>query len=181
MDRRNLLSAGTVALVNAFSVARAEKEANAASCYRKAFLLLPELSEAEEQLIESVPAVRLNALGLELVKRSEAALQEMARGNAFEHCDWGADYFGNFFSHMDSMMSGRQIARLACLRATYSFQKKENVAAIADLAAVIKLGRHIGSRGPFVATLVQFAIEHSAIDVAAAFLPQQNRRRWESW
>jgi hypothetical protein len=183
MDRRTFLTAGTVALCRTLSRAWADEDANAAEHYRKAFSLVPEvdalrspeLYEAENQLLDGLPAAPINAIGLDLIKRSEPALREMAHGSALKNCDWGADYFAKFLdTDFFSWMKVRQFAKLACLRASYSFQQKESPRAVADLAAAVKMGRHVGRRGPFMATLVQFAIENSAIDVAAAYLPRRN-------
>src|SRR5207245_7712280 len=91
-----------------------------------------------------------------------------------KECDWNV-YVTKFVdTQLSDMMNSRKLARLTCLRACYSFQQKEGLAAIADLTAVVKMGRHLCKKGPFIATLVQLAIENSAIDVAAAYLPQQN-------
>src|SRR5262249_20143016 len=91
---------------------------------------------------------------------------------ALKDCDWGLDFGKGVDPVMTLCMKGRQLTKLAFLRASYSFQKKEAVAAVADLASGVKTGRHIGRNGPFIATLFQFAIDNSAIDVAAAYLPQ---------
>jgi hypothetical protein len=180
MDRRTFITAGTVALCSPLSRVWADKDANAAEHYRKAFPLIPkkdalralELYEAENQLLDALPAAPINAIGLDLIKRSEPALRELTQGAALKNCDWGANYFAEA-PQMDLMMGARQVAKLACLRASYSFQQKQSRPAIADLAACVKMGRDVGRRGPFIATLVQFAIENSAIDVTAAYLPQQ--------
>jgi hypothetical protein len=101
----------------------------------------------------------------------------MTRGVALKDCDWGGDFFATFLDDKTfPILKIAHLGKLACLRASYSFQKKENLAGIADLAAAVKMARHIGKRGPLMATVIQFAIEHSAIDVAAAYLPQQNAR-----
>src|SRR5438445_3667421 len=52
----------------------------------------------------------------------------------------------------------------------------DGLSAIDDLAATIKMGRDVGRRGPYIASLVGFAIEHSVIGVAATYLPQQNAK-----
>jgi hypothetical protein len=175
MDRRTFLSAGAMALGSTWSPVWAEEETDAAQHYRKAFLLLPKLTEAEDELIQNLPAAPFNALGLDLIKRSELALREMARGAELKDCDWGCDYFANFLEpRMFPMVEITRVRQLACLRAHYSFQDQRNSAGIADLVAVVKMGRHIGKRGPWLATIVQLAIENSVIDVAAAHLPQQH-------
>jgi hypothetical protein len=183
MNRRTFLSTGTASFLSPWFASGAAAEENAAPYYRKACQLLPaapdpvnstQKHEAEDQLLESLPAAPVNALGLDLIRRSEPALQEMIRGAALKHCDWGADFFTKEFdSLMPFMMKLRRLARVSCLRASYSFQKKNSPAALDDLAASIKMGRHFGRRGPFIARLVQIAIENSALDVAAAYLPQQ--------
>jgi hypothetical protein len=189
MDRRTFLSAGTLALCSPLSRAWADKDGNAAEHYRKAFLLIPkndplratdplralELYEAENQLLDGLPAAPINAVGLDLIKRSEPALRELSQGAALKNCDWGANYFAEA-PQMELMMGARQLAKLACLRASYSFQQKQSRTAIADLAASVKMGRDLGRRGPFIATLVQLAIENSAIDLAAHHLPRQNAK-----
>jgi hypothetical protein len=171
MDRRTFLSAGAMALGSTWSPVWAEEEMNAAPHYRKAFLLLPKLSEAQTELIESVPAAPVNRLGLDLIKQSDPALREMTRGSQLEDCDWGSDYFANIGTL--PMVEINKVTRLACLRAHYAFQDKQSGAAIADLSAVIKMARQIGRRGHWMATLTQIAIENRVIDLAAAHLPTQ--------
>ncbi len=177
MNRRTFLSAGAIALGTTWSPVWADEDTNAVQHYRKAVLLLPKLTEAEDQLIESLPAAPFNVMGLDLIRRSEAALREMTRGAALKDCDWGVDYFAKFLDlDMFPMVKISRLARLACLRARYCFHQNESLSAIADLGATLRMARHISRRGPWMATIVQLAIELSVIDVAAAHLPQQNAK-----
>ena len=181
MDRRTFLSAGTVALGSPLSRVWADKDAaNAAEHYRKAFSLVPEanafrspeLHEAENQLLNGLPAAPFHPTGLDLLKRNESALREMARGAELKECEWGNASFLDDETFPILQLS--QLGKLSCLRASYSFQKGDSHAAIGDVEAVVKTARHIGSRGAFMPTVVQIAMENSAIDVTAAYLPQQN-------
>jgi hypothetical protein len=177
MDRRTFLSAGTIALWSQLSGARAEKEANAAEHYQKAFLLLPELTEEENQLLDSLPAAPFNEVGSRLIERCERALGAMTRAAALEKCDWRHDFAKGIDDRfMTPLMKTRQLAKLTCLRAGYSLQHKAEIAPIDDLTATVRMGRHVGKNGPFMATLVQLAIENSVIHVVAAYLPQQNAK-----
>src|SRR6266849_4320626 len=177
MHRRTFLSAGAMTLCPPLLPVWGEKEQNAAEYYRKAFGLVPELTQAENELVESLPATPFSSTGWNLVKRSQSALRELTRAAALEDCDWGSDYFAKFLDS-DTLPISKvsQLTRLVCLRASYSFQQNNSSAAIDDLATAIKIGRHIGRRGPWMATILQFSIENLAIDVAAAHLPQQNEK-----
>jgi hypothetical protein len=185
MDRRTFLSAGTVALCSPLHLVRADNGANAAEHYRKAFSLVPEIDrlrwlelyEAENNLFDGLPAAPVNPTGLELLKRSDSALREMARGAALKECDWGEDFFANFLDENTfPMVKVSKLGKLACLRASYSFQNGQSSAAIRDVDDAVKMAHDIGGRGPFMATLMQFSIENSAIDVVAAYLPRQNAK-----
>src|SRR6266566_2596362 len=128
MDRRTFLSAGTLALGNTLSPVWADEDTNAVQHYRKAVLLLPKPNEAEDQLIESLPAAPFNMMGLDLIRRSEAALKEMTRGAALKDCDWGVDYFAKFLdSDMFPIVATSRLARLACLRARYCFHQNQSL------------------------------------------------------
>jgi hypothetical protein len=63
MDRRTFLSAGSLAICGSLPPLCAAEDTNAVPYYRKAVQLLPELTEAEEELLESLPAAAVKALG----------------------------------------------------------------------------------------------------------------------
>jgi hypothetical protein len=142
---------------------------------------LDRLTEEENQLLDSLPAAPFNDVGSRLIERCERALGAMTRAAALEKCDWGHDFAkGIDPPFMTSLMKTRQLAKLTCLRASYSFQQKAGIAAIDDLTITVRMARHVGKNGPYMATLVQLAIENSVIYVVAAYLPQQNAKTAKS-
>src|SRR5262249_15308625 len=69
----------------------------------------------------------------------------------------------------------RQVAVLACLRASVAFQEGRDPDAFSDLLDLLVLARHLGAGRLYVCGLVQFAIEQTAIGIAAMFVPRQAR------
>jgi hypothetical protein len=132
----------------------------------------PHLYEAENELLDALPSAPGTPTGSELLKRYGPALRELARGAALKKGDWGDAGFLD--DEKFPILKLSKLGKLACLRASYSFQTGQSDAAIRDVEAAVKMARHIGARGAFFPRVVQAAIENTAIDVAAAYLLQQN-------
>jgi len=152
------------------------ENSNAATHYRKAFSLLPKLTDADKEILDQVLTTPLEDKAGDLIKRSEPVLQELHRGAALKECDWEWNLSKYFDQVGEVLGKTSDLGKLAYLRACYYFQHNQGRAAVDDLIAVLVMSRHIGKDGPFMSQLVQFAVEQGAVDVAATHLPQQNAK-----
>jgi hypothetical protein len=166
----------SVAMSGGLGALPAEDDTNAAPHYRKAFALLPKLSQAEEAILNNVLTVPLDRTARRLLRRSGPALEEWKRGTALPRCNWERDWQKEKQKDQlfPDMMRQKQVTDLICLRARVAYEQGRGKEAAADLAALMVMARHIGRNGPFMERILQFAFEISAIKVASAYLPRQN-------
>lgn len=154
-----------------------ELKPNAALKYWQAFSTMPTISEN----LNSKIAVACSEAGFrqkidkqlsELVSKGEYPLRMLYHGTKIEACDWGADLRADGAETiLPHLAKGRQLARLALIRARYRFEQQENEKAIDDIVAAITLGRHISRDGTIIGVMVAYSVEMSAIEVMAAYLP----------
>ncbi len=144
---------------------------DAAPHYRKSFALLVKFSDGDKKLLDEYRTAPLDERVTDLLKHGEPILESLHRGAALKNCKWGYDYAKDGFDRVGrEMVSARQMASLACLRARQSFERGQGKAAVDDLCAVVVLGRHFGTDAIYIAKLVQWAIEGTAIDSCATHL-----------
>jgi hypothetical protein len=153
---------------------RAEGETNAAACYRNAFALMPPLTPAEQRTLDKLPAARRNDATFRLIERSEPAVHELFRGAPLPRCDWGVDLAEACDQLFAIVPKVRVVGQAACLRMHQAFQQNDVAAALDGVTALFLFARRFGREGPFIAKLVQLALEAQAIDVIAAHLPGQD-------
>jgi hypothetical protein len=153
---------------------------NAAQLYRQAFAMISQedgeacFAVGEDQI--TPPAANL----LALLERARSALEELHGAANLAECDWGLPLSGAGFSEASELHSkARQLAVLACLRARAAFQEGRGRSALDDLLALLAMARHVGRGRFYVCGLVQFAIEQTAIRVAAPAVLQQDRATLE--
>jgi hypothetical protein len=146
--------------------------ANAAMKYWQAFALLPTLDKDQEKLLLDWEKAPLDAAALKLIDRSRMSLVYLHRGAKLPRCDWSLDYedgIGLLLSHCPNSLT---LARLGALRARHEFEQGQWNAGWEDVAAVLKLGRHVGMGPQFVVRWVSYRIETYAIDAATPYLPE---------
>ena len=148
---------------------------NAAAMYKKAFALLPELSDKEARLLGERgrwKAGRAEAVALGVVNKSAPALKLLLEAGRCKRCDWPIYEKDRIERFLPRLSKTRPLALLAFLRARYHFAQNNSRAAIEDLAAAMTLGRRSGPGGPIVALIVQNAIENTAAETAANHLAE---------
>jgi len=150
---------------------------NAAVNYWQAFGLMPEWTEDEKKVRESLPedfSVSLPAGVKELTERSGAALAALGLATRVENCDWQLDIAQGPMLVLPHVQKARELARQSDLRARYRFSQGDSAGGVDDIRASLLLSRAIGKDQILISMLVQVAIERGAMNVAAAYLPQLN-------
>ena len=71
----------------------------------------------------------------------------------------------------------RELARLAALHARRELEQGHVEAAAEDAAAILALGRHVGSEPIVISILVRYSIESIAVDLLASYLPEMQSTR----
>lgn len=154
----------------------ARPAANAVDAYREAMGELPTLTDDEKKLLENVAIAPLDRISAELVERAKSALECLVRGTSAPACDWGNSWTGDGFDAVtDWIMKARWVARLATLRGRIAIEAGRSSAGVDDAIAALTLGRHIDLGQVFIAQLIGWAIEHTAIEAVAASLPRLDR------
>jgi hypothetical protein len=146
---------------------------NAALAYWPAFAMLPDLEDAEQAALRK--AVHefgpINDRLTRLVRANQNALSEMYRGTRCSHCVWGTAFEQGPNALLSHLSQARELARFSCLRSRVRFEQSRHADAVEDLTATMMLARHIGSDEILISLLVRIAIEDTAIDIAARYLP----------
>jgi hypothetical protein len=153
-----------------------EPGANAALKYWQAFATLPRLSDAEQtKLNAECVTMPLDAHAREVVTKADYALRMMHQGAALPRCDWGIGWEEEGVGLLlPQGNAARVLSSLACLRARLRFEEGRNADALDDLVAAMTMGRHFSQEGINIMVLVSYAIEHSAGETLALYLPGLN-------
>jgi hypothetical protein len=154
--------------------APAERGANAALAYWRAFATLPRLTEAaQKKLNAECLTMPLDAHARDVVQQAAYSLRLLHHGAARSRCDWGIAWEDEGIEvrlpHNDA---ARLLCSLACLRARVRFENGQSAAALDDVVAGMTLARHVGHDGVFVMTLTGYAIEHRMSEAVAQYLPR---------
>jgi hypothetical protein len=145
---------------------------NAAMKYWQAFALMPVLDSQEEKLLHEANKAALESDVAKLLKKSELSLKYLHRGARLEHCDWSLDYDQGIFLPLPYASKSRTLSRLAALDARHEFKQGHWKTAWEDVIAQLKLARHVETDPIMILQLVGYAIESTAIETAAPYLPQ---------
>ena len=145
---------------------------NAALRYWQAFAHLSRLDEAQKKVLEGQPSA--GAPDAEAVKVTEAgrdALLYLRRGAAIGAADWGLHREDGPNLLLPHLGRGRDLARLAALRARVDFARGDSVAAVDGAADAIVLGRHLSADlTALISYLVQVSCERIGIEAVAPHL-----------
>lgn len=153
---------------------------NAAGIYWQAFSAMPDLNEQSRKTLEAATASTSAPLTDDLkpiVAQYRVALHELHRARAVKPCDWQLDTDAGPELRLPHLQKGRDLSRIALLRARQRFAAGEVDAAVSDVVAVLKMGRDCGSSEILISFLVTAAIEKSANDVLAMHLPLLNKEQ----
>jgi hypothetical protein len=165
----------TITLLSASTAAQQQQQQpgaglgqNAALRYWQAFAIFPKLDEREQKLLAEPSA---GADAAKLAESGENALLYLHRGAAIGPCDWGLHREDGPYLLLPHLAKGRDLARLAALRARLDFAAGNNARAVDTAADAIVMGRHLSTDlTAIVSYLVQLAGERTAIDALASNL-----------
>jgi hypothetical protein len=144
---------------------------NAALRYWIAFAQLPTLDAAQQKIVGDWQTTPLNADSRKAIQSADASLRYLHYGAAMPRCNWGSPMEEGFSLLLPHLSKGRQLARLALLRARDRFENSDPTGAVDDVADAFTLGRHLaGEEGVLIATLVRYSVEDWAIEAAAPHL-----------
>ena len=107
-----------------------------------------------------------------LLKKSEMSLNYLHRGASLQHCDWSLDYDQGIFLPLPYASKSRALSRLAALDARHEFKQGHWKTGWEDVIAQLKLARHVETEPIMILQLVGYAIEMTAIETAAPYLPE---------
>ncbi|MHC4402672.1 MAG: hypothetical protein ACYTG0_23670 [Planctomycetota bacterium] len=145
---------------------------NAALQYWKAFAVLPEFSdEQNDAMHDALEQGTMDKPLQKMIESSGSALGELRKGARLKACAWGVSLEEGPHAILPHLSKARQLSRVACLRAEAYFQQGKAAEATDDVAAVMTLARHIGEDGVLISLLVDYAVEGIAINTIAANLP----------
>ena len=144
---------------------------NAALKYWQAFGLLPRPDKARAKVLDDWKSVPLDAAALKVIEDSKEALIYLHRAAQIGPCDWGLSLEDGPGTLMPHLSKARELMHVALFRARYEFETGKFQPAVDDVADTLALARHTGSGGMFLSVLVQNAIEVSALELAARYLP----------
>ncbi len=139
--------------------------------YWQAFALLPALDRDQEKLLQEWSKVPLDAAALKLIDGSRMSRVYLHRGARLRRCDWSLDDEDGIGLPLTYCPRARTLSRLAALHARREFEQGHWRAGWDDVIALLKLGRDVEMCPQLVGTMVGYAIETTAIDAAAPYLP----------
>ena len=145
---------------------------NAALRYWQAFAHLPKLDERRQKLVSMAsPTSPVDLESAALTEEGRDALLYLRRGAAIPRCDWGLHPEDGPNLLLPHLAKGRDLARLAVLRARVDFTHGETRAGVDAAADAMTLGRHLSTDLPtIISYLVQLVVERVAIEALAAHL-----------
>lgn len=144
---------------------------NAALRYWQAFAHFPELDDRQQKLLATPPAGQPKLEAAALADQGRDTLLYLRRGAAIPQCDWGLHPEDGPYLLLPHLAKGRELARLASLRARVAFSQGDAQAGVDTAADTLVLGRHLSGDLPtIISYLVQLVVERTAIDALAAHL-----------
>jgi hypothetical protein len=152
--------------------AKVDLGANAALKYWTAFALVPSLDKDQEKLLENCTKAPLDAAALSLLDKSQGSRVYLHRGAKLERCDWSEDYEEGIRLLLPHLSKSRTLSRLGALHVRHEFEQGHWQAGAEDIAALLKLARHLEMDHLIIPSLVGWSIERTAIEAAAPYLPE---------
>jgi hypothetical protein len=146
---------------------------NAALRYWQAFAHLPQMDDAQQKLLAAPPPPGApDAAAEKLADSARDALLYLRRGAAIGPVDWGLHREDGPNLLLPHLAKGRDLARLAGLRARLDFARGDGRrAAIDGVGDTIVLARHLSADlTAMISYLVQLSCERIAIEAAAPHL-----------
>jgi hypothetical protein len=148
---------------------------NAALQYWQAFAQMPQLDEAKQKLLASAvapgDASPTDPAAAELADSAKDALLYLHRGAAIGPCDWGLHREDGPDLLLPHLGKGRDLGRLACLRARQDFARGDNAKGVEAAGDTLVLARHLSTDlTAIISYLVQLNVEATAVNTLATHL-----------
>jgi len=141
---------------------QSQKDINPALLYYQAFLVTPDLEQADRDFIEAneLPGQKLPDRFGELVAKydNQSRLVRKAARTTVT-CDWGIDRSAGPSTLVPHLARAKAVTQTARLRARWDLQQGRPADACEDLVAALRLGRNLSRDGTVISVLVQIAIE----------------------
>jgi hypothetical protein len=150
---------------------------NAAPIYWQAFAAMPIFTAGEQKslndALQGIPPLGGDDV-YELVQHCAASLKQMHRAARMRSCDWELDYAEGPNMLIPQLGKGKELGRIALLRAKLRLQKGDINGAEDDIVATLRMARHVSDSTVLISFLVDNAMEKQAIELLAANLPALN-------
>lgn len=161
-----LLWAGTV------SAQQQRRACDGAVEYWQAFALLPQMDDAQQKIVSNLNTAPLDPAAQKLIENSDKALMQLHRGSACDACDWNLHKEDGYAMLMPHLAKGRELARLACLRARQRIAQQQFGTAAQDVSDALVLARRLGADAVVIAVLVDDNVEQTSVDSIGPHLRQ---------
>jgi hypothetical protein len=149
------------------------KDINPALLYFQAFSALPELVEADSELLTSSAVGEVNADERALAQRFDAPFRLLYRARAMKvRCDWGTDIADGPHAFTPHFIKIRTSANAAILRARVALTDGQPAQARDELLAISALAHNAAGSGSLVGTMVQVAVDMKILDFISAHFDQ---------
>jgi hypothetical protein len=145
---------------------------NAAIKYWQAFGVLPRLDRGQEKILQEWNKTPLDAEALKLIESSQNSRNLVISGASLRRCDWSLDYDKGYFMLMPHGVNAMTLARLTALHARGEFEQGRWSAGAEDVAAILKLARHVETDPIMILQMMGHRIETIAIDAAAPYVTE---------
>ena len=170
--RAPVVCAGLLFSLNAASAAPQRNNCEAAVEYWQGFSLIPPMDDARQKIMSNVDTVPLDPAARKLIEDSAPALTQLHRGSACGNCDWNLHAEDGYRMLMPHLAKGRELARLAFLRARQQIEQHQFGPAAQDVCDALVLSRRLGADAVAIAVLVDDNVEQTAVDTIGPHLRQ---------
>src|SRR5687767_8083590 len=118
---------------------------NPALIYWQALMELPDLSPAEQSLLDGFRQAPLDDEYEALVHRYDVAMRLIAKTANLKdrRCDWGIDLQDGPDTFLPHLACAKTLAKAAQMRARFFLDRKNETQVISDLDGAFVLGRHL--------------------------------------
>ena len=138
------------------------KDINPALRYFQAFMIAPDLSQADRDYLFNREWRGLNLperFGEAVARYDKEFVQVRQAAQSAVPCDWGIDMSPGPFTLLPHLARCKAVAQAARLRALWNLQHARQAEARDDLLAALALGRNSARDGVLISVLVQIAME----------------------
>jgi hypothetical protein len=170
--RAPILCAVVLLTAGAVSAQQQRRACDGAVEYWQAFALLPQMDDAQQKIIANVNTAPLDPAAQKLIENSANALTQLHRGAACDACDWNLHKEDGYAMLLPHLAKGRELARLAYLRARQRIAQRQFGPAAQDVCDALVLARRLGADAVVIAMLVEDNVEQTGVDAVGPHLKQ---------